>query len=92
MINDFIDDTKIENLLAKAKNHPSERVREIITKARELKGLTPKEVAVLLQTEDDELIALIWQTAHKIKEDIYGNRLVLFAPLYVANLCTNNCL
>jgi 2-iminoacetate synthase len=92
MINDFIDDTKIENLLAKAKNHPSERVREIITKARELKGLTPEEVAVLLQTEDDELIALIWQTAHKIKEDIYGNRLVLFAPLYVANLCTNNCL
>jgi 2-iminoacetate synthase len=35
---------------------------------------------------------MIWQTAHKIKEDIYGNRLVLFAPLYVANLCANNCL
>ena len=47
---------------------------------------------MLLQTEDDELIGLIFQAAHKIKEDIYGNRLVLFAPLYVANLCANNCL
>ena len=92
MIKDFIDDTKIENILDKAKNPAPERVREIIAKAKELKGLTPEEVAVLLQTEDDELIALILQTAHKIKEDIYGNRLVLFAPLYVANLCANNCL
>jgi len=92
MIKDFIDDTKIENILDKAKNPAPERVREIIDKAGELKGLTPEEVAVLLQTEDDELISLIWQTAHKIKEDIYGNRLVLFAPLYVANLCANNCL
>jgi 2-iminoacetate synthase len=92
MIKDFIDDTKIENILDKAKKPAPERVREIIAKARELKGLTPEEVAVLLQTENDELIALIWQTAHKIKEDIYGNRLVLFAPLYVANLCANNCL
>jgi 2-iminoacetate synthase len=92
MIKDFIDDTKIEKILDKAKNPAPERVRDIIAKAKELKGLTPEEVSVLLQTEDDELIAEIWQTAHKIKEDIYGNRLVLFAPLYVANLCANNCL
>ena len=92
MIKDFIDDTKIEKILDKAKNPAPERVREIIAKSKELKGLTPEEVSVLLQTEDYELIAMIWQTAHKIKEDIYGNRLVLFAPLYVANLCANNCL
>jgi 2-iminoacetate synthase len=92
MIKDFIDDTKIEKILDKAKNPAPKRVREIVAKAKELKGLTPEEVSVLLQTEDDELIAMIWQTAHKIKEDIYGNRLVLFAPLYVANLCANNCL
>jgi 2-iminoacetate synthase len=89
---DFINDANIENILEKAKNPPPERVREIIAKASELKGLTPEEVALLLQTEDDDLIAMIWQTAHKIKEDIYGNRLVLFAPLYVANHCANNCL
>jgi 2-iminoacetate synthase len=92
MIKDFIDDAKIENLLEKSKSQSGERVREIIVKALELKGLSPEEVAVLLQTEDDELIGLILQAAHKIKEDIYGNRLVLFAPLYVANLCSNNCL
>ena len=92
MIKDFIDDTKIENILDKAKKPSPERVREIIAKAKELKGLTPEEVAVLLQTEDDELIGLIFQAAHKIKEDIYGNRLVLFAPLYIANFCANNCL
>ena len=92
MIKDFIDDNKIKNILDKAKSPPKERVLEIITTARELKGLTPEEVALLLQTEDDELIALIFQAAHEIKEAIYGNRLVLFAPLYVANLCANNCL
>ncbi|MGV8058537.1 MAG: [FeFe] hydrogenase H-cluster radical SAM maturase HydG [Smithellaceae bacterium] len=92
MIKDFIDDNKIENLLTGAKNPAPERVRGIIAKALELKGLSPEEVAVLLQTEDDELIGQIFQAAHKIKEDIYGNRLVLFAPLYVANHCSNNCL
>jgi 2-iminoacetate synthase len=92
MIKDFIDDTKIENLLTHAKNPAPARIREIIAKALELKGLSPEEVALLLQTEDDELIGLIFQAAHKIKEDIYGNRLVLFAPLYVANHCSNNCL
>lgn len=92
MIKDFIDDAKIEIILEQAKNPPPESVREIIAKAGELKGLTPEDVAVLLQTEDDELIALILRTAHKIKEAIYGNRLVLFAPLYIANLCANNCL
>jgi len=92
MIKDFIDDTKIENILEKAKNPAPQRVREIIAKALELKGLSPEEVAILLQTEDDELIGMILQAAHKIKEDIYGNRLVLFAPLYIANHCANNCL
>jgi len=89
---DFINDNYIENILKQAKNPDSQRVREIINKAYELKGLSPGDVAVLLQTENDELIAEILRAAHKIKKDIYGNRLVLFAPLYIANHCTNNCL
>ncbi len=89
---DFIDDNRIESILDQARNPEPIRVREIIDKASGLNGLTPEEVAVLLQTEDDELIGLIFRAAHKIKEDIYGNRLVLFAPLYIANLCANNCL
>ncbi|MFZ2396478.1 MAG: [FeFe] hydrogenase H-cluster radical SAM maturase HydG [Smithella sp.] len=89
---DFINDNHIESILEKAKNPDPERVCEIIKKAYELKGLPPEDVAFLLQTENDELIGEILQAAHKIKEDIYGNRLVLFAPLYIANLCANNCL
>ena len=89
---DFIDDNHIESILEQAKNPDPIRVREIIKKAYELKGLSPEDVAILLQTENDELIGEILQAAHKIKQDIYGNRLVLFAPLYVANLCANNCL
>jgi len=92
MTKDFINDTNINHILDSAKNPPKAKVLEIITKACELKGLSPEEVAVLLQTENDELIAMIFQAAHVIKETIYGNRLVLFAPLYVANLCANNCL
>jgi 2-iminoacetate synthase len=89
---DFIDDNVIFGILDQAKNPEPSRVREMIDKAYELKGLTPEEAAVLLQTEDKELIGEILRAAHKIKEDIYGNRLVLFAPLYIANYCANNCL
>lgn len=92
MIKDFIDDNHIQNILDQTINPDPLRVREVIDKAYELKGLTPEEVAVLLQTEDEDLIGAILQAAHKIKQDIYGNRLVLFAPLYVANHCSNNCL
>jgi len=91
-MHDFIDDNRIQSILDQAKNPDPLRVREVIDKAYELKGLTPEEVAILLQTEDEELIGAILHAAHKIKEDIYGNRLVLFAPLYVANHCSNNCL
>ncbi|MDQ1278566.1 MAG: 2-iminoacetate synthase [Thermodesulfobacteriota bacterium] len=89
---DFIDDQLIANILAEAKEQPALRVREIIQKAKELKGLTPEETAILLQTEDQELFMEILQTAREIKRSIYGNRLVLFAPLYITNFCANNCL
>ncbi len=89
---DFIDDNKIEALLQTAARPEKKRVEEIIAKALELKGLTPEETAVLLQTEDEELIERIWAAAREIKQAIYGNRLVLFAPLYIANHCSNDCL
>lgn len=89
---DFIDDHHIQALLDQARHPDPLRVRDIIDKAYELKGLTPEEAAVLLQTEDQDLIGEILKAAHSIKEAIYGNRLVLFAPLYIANHCANNCL
>jgi len=91
-MNDFIDDAKIDKILSDTANPDSVQVRDIIAKARELQGLTPYEAAVLLQTEDKELIELMRETAKGIKRSIYGNRLVLFAPLYIANYCSNNCL
>lgn len=91
-MHDFINDAKIEDILNKTKNPEKKQVIETIEKARELKGLTPHEAAILLQTEDKELIQEIGKTAKEIKEAIYGNRLVLFAPLYIANHCSNNCL
>ena len=89
---DFINDEVIHSTLERAKNPPKDLVEEIITKAKDLKGLTLDEVAVLLQTDDQELIEEIYRTARHIKRTIYGNRLVLFAPLYISNYCSNNCL
>jgi 2-iminoacetate synthase len=63
----------------------------IIEKARAAKGLTPLEVAALIQLEDEELLGKMFDTALEIKQKIYGKRLVLFAPLYLSNYCINNC-
>ncbi|HOD97807.1 MAG TPA: [FeFe] hydrogenase H-cluster radical SAM maturase HydG, partial [Syntrophales bacterium] len=89
---DFIDDELIEQLLEATRRPTAARVREVIGKARELKGLSPQETAILLQAEDRDLVSEILQAAREIKRMIYGNRLVLFAPLYIANYCANNCL
>jgi 2-iminoacetate synthase len=89
---DFIDDSKIESILNGAAHPERRQVEEIISKAGELKGLDPEETAVLLRMEDPECIDRLWQAASEVKEAIYGNRLVLFAPLYIANHCSNDCL
>ncbi|WP_319505883.1 radical SAM protein [Bacteroides graminisolvens] len=89
---DFIDDDKIQHVLDISVRPEKKRVEDVLDKAKELKGLTPEETSVLLQTEDKELINEILITARFVKESIYGNRLVLFAPLYIANHCSNNCL
>jgi 2-iminoacetate synthase len=88
----FIDEKKIEKLLQESKDPLKEKVLSVIEKALKSKGLTPEETAVLLQCEDKTLLEKMFAAARKIKEGIYGNRLVLFAPLYVTNICINNCL
>lgn len=91
MVN-FIDELKIAMLLDKQKNPSKHYVREIISKAREYKGLALEEVAALLNVEDEELLNEIYKTAKEVKDKVYGKRVVLFAPLYTSNECTNNCL
>lgn len=88
---DFINDENIKSILEEAKKIPVNTIKEIIEKAREAKGLTPFETAVLLNVEEADILKLIFQTAHEIKKKIYGKRLVLFAPLYISNYCINGC-
>lgn len=88
---DFINEDEINGILEEAKQASPARVREVIEKARLAKGLTPEEVAILLQNEDQELLDLMYQVASELKLKIYGKRLVLFAPLYISDYCVNNC-
>ncbi|NLI90967.1 MAG: [FeFe] hydrogenase H-cluster radical SAM maturase HydG [Peptococcaceae bacterium] len=88
---DFIDQNLIENNLRQAKQATKEEIKAIISKAKEAKGLSPLEAAVLLQTADPELKKEIHAAAGEVKETIYGKRIVLFAPLYLSNFCVNNC-
>ncbi len=67
-------------------------VREILCKAKELHGISHRDVLILLKVHDPALTQELFETAKYVKEQIYGNRLVLFAPLYISNLCNNECL
>jgi 2-iminoacetate synthase len=88
---DFICEQEIESILAKSRRPEPSQVRELLVKAREMHGLSMEEVARLSFVESPELLAEIFSTAKQIKEEIYGTRLVLFAPLYISNRCSNEC-
>jgi len=87
----FIDQAAIEADIARAENQGPTLVRETLAKARERVGLSGFEAAVLLKNQDPELDQEILDTAVAVKKGIYGNRLVLFAPLYITNECGNQC-
>ncbi len=87
----FIPEEKIYQHLEEGKKADKKKVLDILEKAKELKGLSPEETAVLLQNLDPELDEALFETARWIKMQIYGNRLVLFAPLYITNECGNIC-
>lgn len=86
-----IDDARIASALAAGRRHDAARVRAVLAKARELGGLDDAEMAVLMGVSDPELLGELYHAARDVKERIYGNRLVLFAPLYISNLCCNEC-
>lgn len=86
----FIETDEITGLLDRI--HPSpERVREVLQRSLSKNRLTLEETAVLVNTTQPELIEEIKAAARKLKKEVYGNRIVLFAPLYVGNHCVNNC-
>jgi 2-iminoacetate synthase len=88
---DFIDDARIESLLRRAPVDALQ-IRDIIEKALGKVPLTVKETAWLLCAKSPELRASVMTAARELKRQVYGNRIVLFAPLYVGNRCVNNCI
>lgn len=91
---EFISDEEIRETLEYAdKNCDNmELVDAIIEKARQRKGLNHREASVLLACQNEEKINEIYALANQIKNDFYGNRIVIFAPLYLSNYCVNGCL
>jgi 2-iminoacetate synthase len=87
-----VDEGRIGSILESCCDHDASRVREILARGLELKGLALEDVAVLAGVSDPDLLGEMFDTARRVKQAIYGNRLVLFAPLYISNLCTNECL
>ena len=87
---DFIDDTKLENLISSIKEDPI-RVREVIAKSMSKEPLSVEETAVLLSAESPDLVEEIFNAARELKKRVYGNRIVIFAPLYIGNHCINDC-
>ena len=90
---EFIDDGEIRETLKYAAEHKSDRalIDAIIDKAEKCKGLTHREALVLLDCDIPEENARILALAKKIKQAFYGNRIVMFAPLYMSNWCVNGC-
>ena len=86
----FIDPEEIWGYINNAKP-TKEKVKQIIAKALNKQRLNLEDTATLVNTTDPDLVDEILQGARTLKEKIYGNRIVLFAPLYIGNKCTNNC-
>jgi 2-iminoacetate synthase len=87
----FINEQVIGDLLNTGDQPDAVRVRDILAKAREIKGLDAAEMVPLMAVTAPDLLAEIYATAREVKERIYGRRLVIFAPLYISNLCANEC-
>jgi 2-iminoacetate synthase len=87
---DFINDNFITETLANTKEDKI-FIRDVIAKSMSKTPLTVKETAALLAAESPDLVEEIFNTARELKKSVYGNRIVIFAPLYVGNHCINDC-
>jgi len=88
---DFIEDDSIEHLLADGRPDAA-RVHAILERSLAKEPLTVDETAALLRADDAQSIEAIFDAARRLKREVYGNRIVLFAPLYIGNDCVNDCL
>ncbi|MCF7926620.1 MAG: [FeFe] hydrogenase H-cluster radical SAM maturase HydG [Candidatus Izimaplasma sp.] len=87
----MIDKTYINNILQQAKNPTDQQITDILHKSKRRERLNHLDIAMLLNAHDPSQIHEIHEIAGQIKEEIYGKRVVMFAPLYISNYCVNNC-
>lgn len=90
---EFISDEEINRCLSYANENKNNRqlIESILDKAEAMKGITHEEAITLLDCEMDDLNERIFTLANRIKQEFYGNRIVMFAPLYLSNYCINGC-
>lgn len=88
----FINENYIENLLEEVKGANFEEIEKILNKAENHEGLNHKEVATLFEIKNPIQKERLFKIAGNIKKSIYGNRIVVFAPLYISDYCVNNCI
>ncbi|MBL7966529.1 MAG: [FeFe] hydrogenase H-cluster radical SAM maturase HydG [Prolixibacteraceae bacterium] len=87
----FINEAEIARILDQNQKPDPHKVSEVLNKAKEMKGLDLEDVAVLTNINDPLQLFELFETANHVKENIYGKRLVVFAPLYISNMCANEC-
>ena len=87
----FIDQEYIEEVLQKSEKTDYDEIERVLNKAQNKNGLTHIEVATLLQIKDKNQKKRLYEIAGELKRSIYGNRIVVFAPLYISDYCVNNC-
>jgi len=90
-ITDIIDQNAIKRILSHSTNPSAEKINQILNKSLKKKGLSLKEIGLLLNVKDKKQLEDIFKTAGKVKNEIYGERLVFFAPLYISSYCVNDC-
>ncbi|MEG1500903.1 MAG: hypothetical protein RR396_03015 [Clostridiales bacterium] len=90
---EFIDDMEIVQTMEQAKEKAKDQdyILSLIAQAADYRGLNHQEAAVLSYVDDQELLQKIFAVAQKIKNHIYGKRIVMFAPLYISDYCINGC-
>lgn len=90
---EFINHEEILSTIEYAKNNKNnyELINDILLEAEQMNGISHRQAAVLLECDDEEVLTKIYNLAGRIKERIYGKRIVMFAPLYLSNYCVNGC-
>ena len=81
----------IEGIIQRAQNPRYEEIKYILNKVKQKKRLNHLDIVMLLNAHDERQVQEIYQIAGELKEEIYGSRVVMFAPLYISNFCVNNC-